>query len=72
METLDKSPGYFDGDKAPGVPPQKTHLRRHTRPRRDDDGTAVTEMNSANPELSDEEASARRRLLREIVAHFSF
>ena len=23
METLDKSPNYFDGDKAPGVPPPK-------------------------------------------------
>ena len=62
--------------KRPAFPPKK-RIRRRTRPgrtrtRRDNDGTAVAEMNSANPELSDKEASARRRLLREIVAHFSF
>ena len=34
METLDKSPSYFDGDKALGVPPQKRirRPRSHAQP----------------------------------------
>ena len=40
---------------------------------REDDGNSQrrsAEMNSGNPKLSAEEASAKRRLLTEIVAHF--